>query len=391
MIAIPMVLACTSPPDEPAPPVREPVVVRFATFNVSMFRDGPGELIADLADPANPQARALAALLQRVRPDVLLLNEVDQDADGEAVRLLHDRFLGVAQGDDEPLDYPFRVVPPTNTGVASGVDLDGDGVVATEPGSAGYGGDTFGFGLYPGQYGLAVLSRFPVGTWRSFRELRWADVPGNDLPRAFYSAEAQAVLRLSSKTHLDVPVDVEGRVVHLLASHPTPPGFDGPEDRNGRRNRDEIEFWTHYVDGGGDWLVDDEGRAGGLEDGASFVIAGDLNADPVDGASRAIRALLDHPRVQDPEPGSEGGVEQSGLQGGVNDGHQGDPALDTSDFSDTVVGNQRLDYVLPSSDLEVASAGVFWPRSDAPEFEWVGTFPFPISEHRLVWVDVTVE
>ncbi|MEM6928446.1 MAG: endonuclease/exonuclease/phosphatase family protein, partial [Myxococcota bacterium] len=366
MIAIPLVMACTSPPEAPAPPVRDPVVVRFATFNVSMFRDGPGELVADLADPANPQARALAALLQRVRPDVLLLNEIDQDEDGEAVQQLHDRFLAVAQGDDEPLDYAFRVVPPTNTGVASGVDLDGDGVVTTEPGSAGYGADAFGFGLYPGQYGLAVLSRFPLGEWRSFRELRWAEVPGNDLPRTFYSDEAQAVLRLSSKTHLDVPVDVEGRTVHLLASHPTPPGFDGPEDRNGRRNRDEIGLWTHYLDGGGDWLVDDQGRSGGLGGGASFVIAGDLNADPVDGSSQAIRSLIDHPRVQDPEPRSEGALEQSARQGGANDGHQGDPALDTSDFSDAVVGNLRVDYVLPSSDLEVQASGVFWPRSDLP-------------------------
>jgi hypothetical protein len=44
--------------------------------------------------------------------------------------------------------------------------------------------------------------------------------------------------------------------------------------------------------------------------------------------------------------------------------------------------------VLPSRRLKVRDAGVFWPRSDDPLFRLVGTFPFPTSDHRLVWVDV---
>jgi hypothetical protein len=33
---------------------------------------------------------------------------------------------------------------------------------------------------------------------------------------------------------------------------------------------------------------------------------------------------------------------------------------------------------------------VFWPRSIDPLFRLVGVFPFPTSDHRLVWVDVRV-
>ena len=54
--------------------------------------------------------------------------------------------------------------------------------------------------------------------------------------------------------------------LHVLASHPTPPTFDGPEDRNGRRNHDEIRFWADYISPGqSGYIVDDEGRSGGID------------------------------------------------------------------------------------------------------------------------------
>ncbi len=38
----------------------------------------------------------------------------------------------------------------------------------------------------------------------------------------------------------------------------------------------------------------------------------------------------------------------------------------------------------------VAGDGVFWPPSYSPLFRLVGDFPFPSSDHRLVWLDVAV-
>lgn len=88
-------------------------------------------------------------------------------------------------------------------------------------------------------------------------------------------------------------------------------------------------------------------------------------------------------------PDSEGAVEASEVQGGANEAHMGDPAHDTADFNDNPEpGNLRVDYVLPSRSLPVRDAGVFWPTSDDPHFDLVGTFPFPTSDHRLVWTDV---
>ena len=123
------------------------------------------------------------------------------------------------------------------------------------------------------------------------------------------------------------------------------------------------------------------------------MIAGDQNSDPLDGDSipGAVQQLLDHPRVNtDLTPASEGAVEQAAAQGGANAGHRGNPAFDTADFADNTPGNLRADYVLPRRGLRIEGARVFWPRSTSPLFRLVGTFPFPSSDHRLVWVDVRV-
>lgn len=368
----------------------EPVRVRVATFNASLYRDRAGGLVADLA-AGDEQARAVASVLQHIRPDIVLVNEFDYDADGEAARRFVDDYLAVAQGDREPIDYPFVYVPETNTGEASGLDLNQDGVATTTPGSQAYGEDAWGFGRFPGQYGMLVLSRYPIDetSVRSFRLLRWSEMPEALLPASWYGDEAAEAIRLSSKNHVDVPIAIGDTTLHLLGSHPTPPSFDGPEDRNGRRNHDEIRFWSDYLtEANSTWIRDDGGTTGGLATDASFVIVGDLNSDPFDGGSRheAIVALLGHERVRDPQPTSEGAVEAAERDGRANTAHTGDPALDTADFSDNAVGNLRVDYCLPSADLEVVASGVFWPASDDPDAALAD-----VSDHHLVWVDLRID
>ena len=116
-------------------------------------------------------------------------------------------------------------------------------------------------------------------------------------------------LRLSSKSHWDVPIDVNGKTIHILASHPTP-GFDGPEDRNGKRNSDELRFWYDYIrNQQADYIYDDKGKRGGLE-GQRFVLAGDLNASSVEGIGDRVMAntLLTLEQLNDDTiPSSAGG------------------------------------------------------------------------------------
>lgn len=361
---------------------RRPDELRIATFNASLNRAAPGELVADLSTPDDPQAREVAEVVQRARPDVLLVNEFDYAP--EAVDLFRDNYLEVGQNGAAPIEYRYAFIAPSNTGVPSGFDLNDDGIVGGPD-------DGLGFGFFPGQFGMLVLSRFPVDTAaaRTFQDFRWADLPGNRIPEGFYTPEELAVLPLSSKSHWDLPVRVGRHTVHVLASHPTPPTFDGPEDRNGRRNADEILFWRHYVQPGPQAraLVDDDGRRGGLRPGERFVIMGDQNADPFDGDSLdgAAQQILTAHRVVDPRPRSAGGAEAARVQGGPNLTHEGDPRLDTADFSEPVPGNLRVDYVLPSRPLRVRDAGVFWPVAADPLSRLNDA-----SDHRLVFVDLTV-
>ena len=369
--------------------------LRVATYNLSLNRAVAGELEADLSTGDDVQARTVAEVIQRTDPDVVLLNEFDYDAAHRSVDLFRENYLEVSQGGADPVEYEYAFVAPSNTGVPSGFDLNNDGRV-------GGGDDAFGFGLFEGQYGMAVLSKYPIDTdaVRTFQTFLWKDMPGALLPddpatpapADWYSPAELEVVRLSSKSHWDVPVRVGRKTVHVLASHPTPPTFDGPEDRNGRRNHDEIRFWADYLTPGktSRYIYDDAGRRGGLKPGARFVILGDQNADPLDGDSvdAAIDQLLDHRRINDPLPTSAGAVEAAELQGGANDTHRGDPAYDTADFADTAPGNLRADYVLPSKNLRVRGAGVFWPVLADPLSRLTGVFPFPSSDHRLVWVDL---
>jgi 3-phytase len=400
-LALALVLAVPAAPALAAGP--RVATVRFATFNASLNRAAEGQLVADLSTPGDAQAQVIAETIQRERPDVLLLNEFDYDPGGVALGLFQDNYLAVGQNGAEPIEYAYRLAFPSNTGVASGLDLNNDGAVVTTPGAPGYGEDAYGFGAFPGQYAFAVYSRYPIPVEqvRTFQSFLWQDMPGALLPddpatpapADWYSPEELAAFRLSSKNHVDLPVRIGRRTVHVLASHPTPPTFDGPEDRNGTRNHDEIRFWADYITPGrrAAYIYDDQGRTGGLRPTDRFVIMGDQNADPVDGDSvdDAILQLLDHPLVRDPLPGSAGAVEAAAVQGGANAAHQGNPAYDTGDFADDPApGNLRVDYVLPRRGMVVTDAAVFWPTSDDPLFRLVGTFPFPGSDHRLVRVDL---
>jgi hypothetical protein len=369
---------------------------RFATFNASLNRNAEGQLIADLSTPANAQAQTVAEIIQRVRPEVLLINEFDFDPGSLALGLFQENYLSVGQNGASPIFYPYRYTAPSNTGIPSGFDFNNNGVTGGPD-------DAYGFGFFPGQFGMAVYSQHPIlfSEIRTFQNFLWRDLPGALLPddpatpapADWYSPAELAVFRLSSKSHWDIPVRVDGGTIHFLVSHPTPPVFDGPEDRNGTRNFDEIRFWAEYITPGplSFSLYDDSGGRGGLAPGSRFVIAGDENSDPLDGDSipGSIQQLLDHPLVNTRKtPSSAGAVEAALLQGGANTTHRSDPKFDTADFADTAPGNLRADYVLPRNNLKIVDSAVFWPLQSDPLFRLTGVFPFPSSDHRLVWVDI---
>ncbi len=386
--------------------------VRFATFNASLNRASAGQALAEISSPGNDQADAVAEIIQRVRPDVLLINEFDYYPNNQLATAFQENYLDVAHNGAAPIDYPYVFVAPSNTGEPSGHDLDNNG-------SVGGPNDAYGFGFFPGQFGMAVFSRHPIDldAVRTFQTFLWQDMPGALLPdnpattapADWYSQAELDVFRLSSKSHWDVPIGIGRETVHFLVSHPTPPVFDDPPafpagvDFNGRRNSDEIRFWADYITPGAAsrYIYDDAGQHGGLQPGDRFVIAGDQNSDPLDGDSipGSIQQLIEHPLVNNRvTPASAGGPYWAEAQDALNDTHESDPSFDTADFCDTPVappcsgpGNLRADYVLPRKNLQIVDAGVFWPDGDDPMLYLTGTgFPVPSSDHRAVWVDLKI-
>ena len=253
------------------------------------------------------------------------------------------------------------------------------------------------------QYGMAVYSRFPIvsSDVRSFQMLKWSSMPSAKRPKIvdkakadekfFHSDDVWRELRLSSKSHWDVPIKIGDQTLHVLASHPTPPVFDGPEDRNGCRNHDEIRLFKDYVEAteDSDYIVDDQGKVGPLAKDAHFVILGDLNSDPKDGSgiSQGIVELLECKRVTSAfVPTSEGAVEAAKIQGKSNEKHVGDAGQDTGDFNDNGPGNLRIDFVLPSNNCRVVNGGVFWPTQD--QLKNVDPKLVDASDHHLVWLDI---
>lgn len=331
-------------------PAPAPGAIRIATWTPDLSRKGPGLLLKDIRSGKDAQIAAAVQVIVAARPDVLVLTGFDWDHDGLALTAFAD--LLTAAG----MDYPHRHASQPNGGMATGLDLDGDGRLGTAD-------DAQGFGLFTGQNGMAVLSRLPLGAVTDHSAELWRDLPGNLMPPA--APEAAAAQRLSSTAHWEVPVTTPSGPVTLLAWSATPPVFDGPEDRNGRRNHDEAAYWLDRLP---------QGR---------FVLIGDANLDPVDGDGRpqALRALI--AAAQDPKPASEGAARAP--QTGANARHTGDPALDTAAWpAADGPGNLRVDVILPSRDLVVSAAGVLWPAPGAPLADVVAA----ASRHRLVWVDL---
>ncbi len=118
------------------------------------------------------QAEKVAAIIQTVRPDILLINEIDYDAGGRLRNCWPNKFFAVPQGDREPIDYPYVFAAPSNTGIDSELDLNNNDRTG-EP------NDCWGFGVYPGQYSMAVYSRFPIDqkNIRTFQRFLWKDFP----------------------------------------------------------------------------------------------------------------------------------------------------------------------------------------------------------------------
>ena len=307
--------------------------VRIATYNAELTRKGPGLLLRDIMRGEDDQIAAFRQLLIDVSPDIVALQGIDFDLRRTTLEALADDLASSG------LNYPYRFANPPNAGQASGLDLNGNGRL-------GDADDAHGFGRFNGMGGMAVLSRFPItlDAIEDYSALLWRNLPKNIYPMngniPFGGKDVLASHRLSSRGHWIVPVQIpDVGTLNLMTFHATPPIYDGEEDRNGRRNHDEVAFWLDYLK---------NATATSL-----FVLTGTANVDPDRGSGRkdAINALLAHPSLQDPFDDTP-----------------------TADFAEPLPGDLRVDYLLPSTGWRVLDHGMVH-RPDA-------------SRHSLLWADI---
>ncbi|SNR37887.1 endonuclease/exonuclease/phosphatase family protein [Puniceibacterium sediminis] len=304
--------------------------LRVATWHANLSRKGPGLLLRDVSAGKDAEIPAILQGLALLDADVLLLSDIDYDLDLQALTALRDRLA-----QDGPA-YPHLFARRPNTGRPTGLDLDGDGRLGGPR-------DAQGFGYFNGQGGLAILSRLPIDAdgVTDLSDLLWRDLPGSQMAADDPGAEIQ---RLSTTAHWDVPVILrQGKRLNLLVYHATPPVFDGPEDRNGRRNADELRLWQHYLDGA---LAQTPPKG-------SFILLGNANLDPLrgDGLHHVMQAFLNDPRLRDPAPDTI-----------------------TANWPAPGPGPMRVSYALPSADLRVINAG----QGD------------PVGPHRPIWIDIEI-
>jgi hypothetical protein len=321
-------------------PLAAQSVVRVATYNVGLGRDGPGLLLKDIED-ADDDILAIAEIITTISPDILLLTGFDNDYRTLALT----RFNAI-----EGLKYPYFFAPLGNAGLDSGQDLNGNGRLRDW-------NDAWGFGRFEGSESMALLSRYPIQTARSFDTLLWKAYgpPPRAPDNTNYFAHWDQ-LRLAAHSIWDVEVSLPNGPLHILAAHPTPPVFDGEEDANGLRNEAEINFLNRYLSF--ESTMDDSGIQAPIN-AAPVILLADLNADPIRGESLkpALLNLLSHPRLQQM------------------------PAQNTVEWAQT--GRLQVDYVLPSKALTVVGTGVFWPENAA-------LLEAAKTRHRLIWVDIAV-
>lgn len=267
---------------------------------------------------------AAADALSDADADIIVLTRFDYDGSGTTLRAFADLVDG---------GHIHVQALRSNAGIPTPYDMDGDGRL-------GEAEDAQSFGWFPGQEALAVLSRLPLDSdgLQSFNDVLWRDFPGTLMTDADAGRDDQ---RLSSGGHWVVPVflssDVGGASVSLLVGHAGPPVFDGPEDRNGRRNRDELRLWDRII--------------ADLDGPIVFMANTNLDPDRGDGYRDAMAEFLALDRLTDPLPGQI-------------TAHWQKP------------GPMRVSYILPSLEFGIRAARVWPVRGD--------------EQHSLITVDLTL-
>jgi len=153
----------------PVPAISE--TLRLASYTATLERNASELLYCDIIHRKSSQIRAALRLIATIQPDILALQRFDRGVELRAARASQ-TALKV-----RVWEMPHLLAPRPNTGMASGVDIDGNQQIGGLRNAQSY-------GTFAGQRGPLLLSRLPFNAQDSqdHSQVLWADVPQTRSP-----------------------------------------------------------------------------------------------------------------------------------------------------------------------------------------------------------------
>jgi endonuclease/exonuclease/phosphatase family metal-dependent hydrolase len=210
--------------------------------------------------------------------------------------------------------------------------------------------DQDNFGLFPGQYSTALISKYPIKSEIIVKNLKWREFNKNVSFAKFRRANGRRVptsIQLFDKSFTDVVIEVDGKEVHLIALHAVPSfHFGNKRSPNYERNRDQLRFLEWYLTGGTDISVKlpkKYAHIKPLKKGTPFIAMGDFNTSIYanNKGSEVLRRLFKSVKLWMKQPGHTHEAQ-----------HFGDKRLKLT-----------LDYIA-YNNLKLVDAGIYYPNEN---------------------------
>ena len=143
--------------------------------------------------------------------------------------------------------------------------------------------DPQNYGIYPGQYSIALLSYFPIKEEITIKDLKWREF-NKDIKLSKFKdilgKEVNKDIELFDKSFTDSIIEYENKEIHIITLHTVPAyHFGNKKTPNYERNRDQLRFLEWYLTGGSDIKVNipQKYKIKHLNENDRYIIMGDFN------------------------------------------------------------------------------------------------------------------
>ncbi len=243
---------------------------RFLHWNIK-------ELDAEAIASCNPAYKAATELMRSQKPDFLSINELEFGSEPHSKnfqKLLHDTV--------PEADHWHETFVAANSGQRAKPGPDGKYLRFHEklsPSEREMYLDQANFGLFPGQFSIALGTRFPICSRQIIRELSWREWdPSAPLADFDLGGMSPETFPLFDKSFQVSWCELSSHPLAIITLH-TVPAFDfgQPKSPNVLRNGAQLEFLAWFLTGRHPRGLPPPAGLTPLPQGTSFIAVGDFN------------------------------------------------------------------------------------------------------------------